>query len=182
MSWGCVKIAGRKNSTPRLCGRLDRTGDRGASSRAPAMETIRLRIRWNASTIGLAVRPAYGSAAAEASDEDDGEGGRTLKGRWRTGTSVSMGELLSLLPAGDGGCVGEPGHPPRCKCNRPVRCDQRWKRTSYPLIPLKLYLRCRVGSLTTPIIRTASPTHINTLPHVPRNPMNAASSACQLLP
>ena len=76
MSAGCVKIAGRKNRTPLLRSwGLERTGVRGSSWRAPAIVTTLLRMCWKAWTMGLAVRPAYGSADMSEKAEGEGDGG-----------------------------------------------------------------------------------------------------------
>jgi len=173
-----VKMAGRKNKTLLFCRRRGPVlmGVSGSSILAPAMVLTRFRIRLKASTRGLWIRPAY--ISLYPNESGGGETGRESKGRWMTGTS-SVGVSLT----GEESSVEVPEAEydedlPTWKCQLPER-ESLGRMMSYPL---EKRLPCLAGSLIRPMINMSNPNHMRPLPQVPKKPIKAASSACQLLP
>jgi hypothetical protein len=106
MSCDCVKMAGRKNSTPLLYVRLPVVTElSGSISREPARDLTRLNTRWKVSIRGLCVRPVQGSELSSKSEVGDDEVDRSSHGRWSTLAGTSPSVSLSLGEEGTS-CVG----------------------------------------------------------------------------
>lgn len=176
-----VKTVGRKKRTLRPFLLLVRRGGASRGEAEPVTEaTTREPARRNASTadVPLAARV---SVMEEASD-GEGEKGRTSKEKGTSGTLSSLNGDVGVSEMGE---VGDEmdngtGNERKSSVHRP-RWYELGRRTDRRRTAERFFFRSSTG-LTMPIMRMKRPIHIIFLPHLPRKPMNAASSACQLLP
>lgn len=177
--------AGRKNRTP-LCRerrRAERERDRDEESDpAPKMEAMPSRTLLKTENPELLAPKSTVETSDGAGDEE-----RMPMESGNKATSSSLVEEVGLVGVADG--VTRPGKEmkPMSRCHLPFRSFHRGRRTSYapPILLRPLYLLFLLDNKNirrTPTTRIARPIHIKILPHLPRNPMKAASSACQLLP
>lgn len=125
---------------------------------------------------------------SRATEYSEGVGEVEREEPYKGKSCISSSDVVGLGRVGEGGWALIPdagsANKPRSRYHLPFFCVQRGMRTSYPPMRAKFrgFLFGERTKRKRPATRTTNPIHMRPLPHVPRKPMKAASSACQLLP